>query len=84
MRYSTASVTWLDGKVIFDGDVEEAINLYLQRSDTSRVLSMDLSKEKRPNWLIRHNVKLLSASFLNKSFASFVDIRQMSERYILT
>lgn len=39
------------GKVIFDGDVEEAINLYLQRSDTSRVLSMDLSKEKRPNWL---------------------------------
>ena len=37
------------GKVIYDGDVEEAINLYLQRSDTSRVLSMHLSKENRPN-----------------------------------
>lgn len=61
------------GKVIYDGNVEEAINLYLQRSDTSRVLSMDLSKENRPNWLVRHNIKLLNASFLNKNFASFVD-----------
>ena len=61
------------GKVIYDGDVEEAINLYLQQSDTSRVLSMDLSKENRPNWLVRHNIKLLNASFLNKNFASFVD-----------
>lgn len=61
------------GKVIFDGDVEEAINLYLQRSDTSRVLSMDLSKEKRPNWLVRNDVQLLSAAFLKKTTASYVD-----------
>mgnify|MGYP002767258711 FL=1 len=61
------------GKVIFDGDVEEAINLYLQRSDTSRVLSMDLSKEKRPNWLVRNDVRLLSAAFLEKNAASYVD-----------
>lgn len=61
------------GQVIFNGDVEEAINLYLERSDASRVLSMDLTNEPRPNWLVRHNVKLLSASFLNKEYASFVD-----------
>lgn len=61
------------GMVIFDGDVEKAINTYLERSDTSRVLSIDLSKEPRPNWLVRHNVELLSAKFLNKSYASFID-----------
>ena len=61
------------GRVAFDGAVEKAINLYLERSDMSRVLTMDLSREPRPNWLVRHNVKLLSAAFLNKKYASFVD-----------
>ena len=61
------------GKVIFDGNVDEAINLYLERSDTHRVTYIDLSNEPRPSWLVRHNVKLLSASFINKDYASFVD-----------
>lgn len=61
------------GKVAFDGDVESAIDLYLQQSDTSRVLSMDLSNEKRPNWLVRNDVQLLNASFLKKTTASYVD-----------
>ena len=61
------------GKVIYDGDVEEAINLYLRCSDISGRISMDLSAEPRPNWLLRDDVRLLEADFLDKKTTSYVD-----------
>ena len=61
------------GKVIYDGDVEEAINLYLRCSNISGRISMDLSAEPRPNWLLRDDVRLLEADFLDKKTTSYVD-----------
>lgn len=61
------------GKVAFEGDVEEAIDIYLERSNAVKTVTIDLSEEPRPNWLIRNDVQLLSASFLDKTYSSFTD-----------
>lgn len=53
------------GKIIFEGDVEEAINIYMQsKRDESTVL--DFSNYKRPRWISKMRVKLLQASFVDK------------------
>lgn len=61
------------GKVAFNGDVEEAIELYLQNSNSSGSTAIDLNTASRPNWLVRDDIHLMSASFPTKSNASFID-----------
>lgn len=68
------------GKVAFDGAVEDGIGVYMERSNALGVLSMDLSKAIRPNWLIRNNITLLNASFIGKENASYVDDEHMKIR----
>ena len=68
------------GKVAFDGAVEDGIGVYMERSNALGVLSMDLSKATRPNWLIRNNITLLNASFIGKENASYVDDEHMKIR----
>ena len=58
------------GKVIFDGDVEEAIGIYLNcavDTDTKK----DYSEYERPKYLGKPRVKLLSAEYVNKESTVF-------------
>ncbi len=53
------------GRIIFDGDVEEAISLYMENRRSNKV-ETDYSDFPMPAWLRQRKVKLLSAKFLNK------------------
>ena len=55
-----------EGKVIFDGDVERAIEIYTERSmDESK--SLDYTSFDRPDWLDSYKVRTLYAKYLNDS-----------------
>ncbi len=53
------------GKIIFDGDVEKAINIYMD-NDFNEATYIDFSKTVRPKWITDHRILLLSASFCDK------------------
>lgn len=55
------------GKVVFEGDVEESINLYLNRFDTEEDPIVDLSKRERPQ------------NSTNKAFMSRIEFEEKSE-----
>ena len=58
------------GKIIFDGDVEKAIQIYIKHN-------MDYSVSKNyecietPSWITRNDVKILSAEYVDKKNCSF-------------
>ena len=58
------------GKVIFQGDVEEAIDHYLHETK-NRNTYIDFSETKRPSYLGNPQLKLLSAEFLGKESIVF-------------
>lgn len=53
------------GSVIFDGDVEDAISLYLnsEENTSTRIEYLD---DKRPSWLTSQYIKALSVELFNK------------------
>ena len=53
------------GKVVFEGEVEEAIGVYMDVGFNSE-LSMDFSEWTRPQWLINPQIKLLTVAFDGK------------------
>ena len=54
------------GKIIFDGDVEEAINLYLGQSTGDSGVNFDLSQKRMPHLPAVAKVKMTKLSLLNK------------------
>lgn len=58
------------GKVIFDGDVEKAIGIYIHETK-NRSTFADFSKEKRANWLVDPQIKVLSAEYVGKDTITF-------------
>ena len=58
------------GKVIFDGDVEQAIKIYLNANQTP-TLYEDYSAYIRPDFIKNQPLKLLSAQILHKNDAVF-------------
>ncbi len=54
------------GKVIFDGDVEQAIAIY-SNSQSNDGIFYDFSQWTRPAWLENQQLKLLSAEYAGKS-----------------
>lgn len=58
------------GKVIFDGDVETAIGIYIHETK-NRSTFADFSKEKRASWLVDPQIKLLSAEYVGKDTITF-------------
>ena len=58
------------GKVIFDGNVEDAIALYMGSHDDESV-SIDLSEHPRELWVPRHSVHTTHAEFIGKTNSSF-------------
>lgn len=53
------------GKIIFDGDTEKAIDLYLSSADDELLLYNDYSKTYRPNFLT-DKVRMLDLEILNR------------------
>ena len=58
------------GKVIFDGDVEAAIDIYLQ-SKTNDSIYHDFSEEERPKWLRKPEIRVQSVEFAGKETNRF-------------
>ena len=58
------------GKVVFDGDVEEAIGIYLHTEET-RNTCVDYNNIPRLNWLRNTKTKMLRAEYLGKDSIVF-------------
>ncbi len=58
------------GKIIFDGDVEKAISLYMKKNTYEYPLR-NYEKETRPNWLSSDSFRLLQAEYINKDNCIF-------------
>ena len=58
------------GKIVFEGDVEEAIATYL-KTNTEKRCYEDYSEYERPDFIHNPPIKLLSAEFLNKDAIVF-------------
>ena len=58
------------GKVVFQGDVEEAIGVYMD-NESNPAVSIDFSTWERPQWLMNPQLRLLSASFTGKETNTF-------------
>lgn len=61
------------GRVAFDGDVEEGIGVYTEQNGDIGTLRLELSEAPRPTWLIRDDVLITGAEFLDKKSAYFID-----------
>ena len=57
------------GRLIYDGDVENAIALYLDNGDAGFPKHVDLDPDKRPPYG-SHRIRLLSLDFLNRNITS--------------
>lgn len=58
------------GKIVFEGDVESAIGVYMDTEQNS-CICIDYSSYLRPKWLINQKLRLLSVAFLNKDTNCF-------------
>lgn len=60
------------GKIIFEGDVEEAIDIYMdnKREDVTKLYCADT---ERPNWISIHRMKLSLVEYLHKDDIVFRD-----------
>ncbi len=58
------------GRVVFEGDVEEAINIYMNRQMNDS-LYLNYEKWKRPDWLPAPKIKLLEAEYIGKNDTIF-------------
>ena len=64
------------GKVVFDGDVEEAIGIYLHTEET-RNTCVDYTNIPRLNWLRNTKTKMLRAEYLGKDSIVFHKAEKM-------
>ena len=64
------------GKIIFDGDVEEAIELYIVREDTGQTW-IDYTNIPRLYWLMNTKIRTERAEFLDKDNSYFDKDEQM-------
>jgi len=60
------------GKVVFEGDVESAINVYMKNNKNDSPL-MRFDDYKRPRWITDMQLKLLQADFVGKQDVIFHD-----------
>ena len=68
------------GKVVFDGDTEEAIEIYMRREkqETTRLVCEDT---ERPVWITHPRIRLSLAEYLGKADITFVDDEPMVIRF---
>ena len=59
------------GRVIFDGDVEQAISIYLGRNNGSKAVDYDLSESRMRHLSKNIKVKMTHLTLLNKEYAIY-------------
>ena len=59
------------GRIIFDGDVEEAIAIYLGKTDTGKTVDFDLSRSRMSHLSKRVRVKMTHLTLLDKEYAVY-------------
>lgn len=64
------------GEVVFDGDVEKAINIYA-RVRKNTCTKIDCSEYERPKWLTNQQIRLLSVEYTDKENIVFVGNEKM-------
>ena len=64
------------GKLIFDGDVDEAIAIYLNTRANSDV-SKTFETSEKPEWMRVRKMKMLSANYVGKENNTFNDTEKM-------
>ncbi|MBR3357506.1 MAG: ATP-binding cassette domain-containing protein [Solobacterium sp.] len=94
-RLCSRCVVLSKGQVIFDGDVEKAISIYMSNNSNETVF-MDYSNYKRPKWLKNDAVRISTANYVDKDSCIFyqnepinirilwknnTDIKQLGVRY---
>ena len=67
------------GRVIFDGDVEDAIGVYMNRQKKQSTCE-DYSAVERPKWLGNQPIKLLKAEYIDKEDTRFEGLEPMKLR----
>lgn len=67
------------GKIIFDGEVEEAVRKYLNIS-TIDDYKIDFTGIPRLKWLVNPKIRTLSAEYINKKSISFLQKEKMLVR----
>ena len=60
------------GKVVFEGDVDKAIGIYLNQGSDVQT-KIDYTDYVRPNWLRSKNIRLEYAKFVGKETNVFID-----------
>lgn len=60
------------GKIIFDGDVESAINVYMQTNKDESIL-MKFDNYQRPSWIQNMKIKILQSDYIDKDSIIFAD-----------
>lgn len=68
------------GKIIFEGNVEEAIGIYMN-SERNDCLLMDFTTSERPQWLINQRLKLLISEYINKDSITF-DVNEFLDLHL--
>ncbi len=58
------------GKIIFDGEVEKAIQLYIKHNMDYNI-SKNYENVETPPWITKNDVKLISAEYVDKKTCSF-------------
>jgi ABC-type polysaccharide/polyol phosphate transport system ATPase subunit len=61
-----------DGKIIFQGDTEKAIDIYTEKSMT-RKTSRHYGEYTRPAWVVEDRIRIISSEFLNSPNAVYED-----------
>jgi lipopolysaccharide transport system ATP-binding protein len=59
-----------EGRIVFDGDVEPAIDMYA-RTNKNTLTGMDYSGLARPSWLYDQKIRILSAEYEGKENITF-------------
>ena len=72
------------GKVIFDGDVENAIDIYMNRQSLEFPVRFDLSKFKRVDSVLGKSGRIESITILNKTSAVFRTDEKMQLDFVWT
>lgn len=69
------------GKIIFDGNVEEAILLYMKKSSYEQPIRI-YENEPRPKWLHSNCLRLLKAEYLNKDNCVFKQKEKVQIKFV--
>lgn len=64
-KLCTRCVVLDEGKIIFDGDVEEGISLYMN-SNSNESVFVDYTNVERPSWLNNNSLRLIEAELMGK------------------